>query len=92
MISHILNPLTFEAAVVDPFRSFDAIMQKISNNGGAASWNDLQLLSVCIEETKTRAEEQLGIDLHPQRRILDISEFIQEHLNTQSNEADKHNR
>lgn len=57
MISSLnFNPFTHEAAIEDPFRSFEAVLNRASKNGGVISSHDFDIMNHCVEEVVSRSK------------------------------------
>lgn len=92
MISSLsFNPFTHEAAIEDPFRSFEAVLNRASKNGGVISSHDFDIMSHCVEEmvSRSNALTALAEEIAPSRKcmVVDFMKHLKE-LNAKKNGDD----
>ncbi|MBR4478437.1 MAG: hypothetical protein IKO88_00410 [Bacteroidales bacterium] len=92
MISSLnFNPFTHEAAIEDPFRSFEAVLNRASKNGGVISSHDFDIMNHCVEEVVSRSKVPTTVaeEITPSKKsmVIDFTKHLKD-LNTKRNGDD----
>lgn len=92
MISSLnFNPFTHEAAIEDPFRSFEAVLNRASKNGGVISSHDFDIMSQCVEEVVSRSKVLTTVaeEITPSKKcmVIDFTKHLKD-LNAKKNGND----